>query len=231
MRIRAGMAVGLVAASLVAAVGLAAAVVSVVSGDPGRPEGVTLIEGDSVTSQYVRRAQGDREFPEATFHVGPGWEMDACVSHLSVDCEPPLRHVQRLAAEAPLDTVVYLLGTNDSSFARGDGWEASDGGLWEEGLEVGDDDTCIVVVLPWLTEGAPAEHRAEIDEARAAIRRLADERDVPVVDWRPFTERPNVMAPDGIHLASGDDDTTLSPEAYAARRDVIREALGRCPRP
>ena len=192
-------------------------------GDPA-----TLIEGDSITWQFVK-GDGDREFPDATFHAGPGWQMGTCSSVLTPECETPLDHVRRLVDDTQVEAVVFLLGTNDSEPTRSDGWDAGDENVWRQAYATPPAETCVVTVLPWLTEAAPPEHRAEIDEARAWMQRAADTLpNVHTVDWRPYTRQPGVMHTDGVHLARSDKDQRITLRAYAARRDVIDEALSTC---
>lgn len=189
----------------------------------------TVIEGDSITWQFVKGGDGDREFPDATIHAGPGWQMGSCVSSLTPDCEAPLDHVRRLVDDGHVDTVVFLLGTNDSEPVRSNGWDAGDENVWLQAFSAPPADTCVAVVLPWLTEAAPPGHRAEIDEARAWMQRAADDLpNVHTVDWRPYTQQPGVMHTDGVHLARRDEDQRITLPAWAARRDVIGDALATC---
>lgn len=183
-----------------------------------------LVEGDSITWQFDQ-AGGGAELADVEVHAGPGWQIDQCVDHASPGCVSP---AENLAARADgLDRVVILLGTNDADEVWNGGWTADDETRWAAVLDATPADLDVVLVLPWLSDAARPAHRTQIDAARAWMSRQAGERaNIAVVDWRPYAERPGVLAPDGVHLAHADGDpAALTLAAYDARRDVITDAL------
>jgi hypothetical protein len=134
----------------------------------------------------------------------------------------------RILAEADAGTLVdmvVLLGTNDSSPAR-DGWTRTDENLWASRLLNLHPNTRVALVTPWLSPDAGNQHRFYAAVAAEWMHNLAELRpNTVVVDWADY-QAPNVLSPDGIHLAHGPDSALdLTAEAAAARLAVIEDAV------
>jgi hypothetical protein len=176
--------------------------------DPG-----PLVVGDSITWQLAMSG-GMASHPEWRAHMQMGWDM----THAD----------DRILAEADAGTLVdmvVLLGTNDSSPAR-DGWTRTDENLWASRLLNLHPDTRVALVTPWLSPDAGNQHRFYAAVAAEWMHALAELRpNTVVVDWADY-QAPNVLSPDGIHLAHGPGGALdLTPEAAAARLAVIEDAV------
>jgi hypothetical protein len=118
-----------------------------------------------------------------------------------------LASVQAYAKQNVPERLVVELGTND---ARNDGgWSAADDDGYRALVGAAPARTCIVFVLPAVTDAAPAADRAAVDEGRAAIAAVAaaEPRHHVVVDFAAFqADHPDDVRSDGVHLATDTDE-------------------------
>jgi len=188
-----------------------------------RPSTSTLIIGDSITWQ----AAGAGAFDDTPWEVAsyPGATAELMVDKLGT----------RIAA-GDVERLVVLLGTNDA--ADGDGWDARDEEIWTELLTLPPPSTCVVAVKPHLTDAADAGYREQVAQANRWLdERAGRQPNLWTVEWAPHAEQANVTDEDGIHLRllrqpdpdeGPDAREVVTPEAAAARRAVIEEALALC---
>jgi hypothetical protein len=218
-----------VAASLLAVV--------LVTGCRGQREGSVVIEGDSITWQLeVHGRQALSE--DVHWNLGPGWTISRC--NIPAPCTAPEVDIKHQLDAGEAETTIVLLGVNDADPIWNGGWNETDEARWLVAIERA---PCVVAVLPWLGEGASIEHRTEVDEARDWLQANVEH----VVDWKPYAQQPNVLDPDGIHLAyegqtlssilesvggdveaAGRLDVSLTTEAETARLALIEETLTLC---
>lgn len=184
--------------------------------DPGT---VDLV-GDSITVQAILAGSGHPDEPgDLDTHSGLGWQAD--------DVTP---WVHNQVADARPETLIVALGVNDAA-PRNGGWTWGDVADWVELLDAPHPDACVAVILPAVGPGADPAHAAEVDRARTDITAMATDRDGPTVvaDWAPVIEEsPDLLDPDGIHLADGSGPYGISSEAAAARMGLYWDAADRC---
>jgi hypothetical protein len=186
--------------------------------------GRVFVAGDSLTLQTTTSGAVTAAPPDLQIAAGMGWT--------AAEAQPPL---DAAVAEGPVDTLVVALGTNDSSLREAEGWTASDVERFRQLISTPDVGACVVLVLPGLGPGPDALYAAEMAEARADLRQLADERRLApdagptvVVDWQTVLDRhPEVMAPDGVHLA-GDESGAAFASSAAARLDLYWAGVQKC---
>jgi hypothetical protein len=187
--------------------------------------GRVFVAGDSLTLQTAISGALTAVPPDLEVAAGMGWT--------TAEAQPPL---DAALAEGPVDTLVVALGTNDSSLVEGaEGWTTGDLERFRQMIYTPDIGACVVLVLPGLGPGPDARYAAEMAEARAALRQLAEERHlVPdagptvVVDWQTEVDRhPEVMASDGVHLA-GDESGAAYAGSAAARLDLYWTGVQKC---
>lgn len=186
----------------------------------GTPPAVDLV-GDSLTLQAVMGGglglPAEPEDLEFTSNLG-----------LAVGHVLPWVHDQ-VAAGRP-DILVIALGTNDGN----SGWTRQDVADWLEVMNAPAPETCVVVVLPAVGEGAAEHHRQRTEDARAAILALVDAREregrVVVRDWADVIDAdPLLLDHDGIHLAP--DPTQhygISTRAAEARLGLYWDGVADC---
>lgn len=197
---------------------------------PVQTPGTVLIESDSITWQYTLGG-GETDFPNAEFHVGPGWTLDKCA--LFEGCVSPTVNIKQAVAEGRADTVVAALGTNE---AYQGGWTREDEVSWLVGL-IGavPNASCIVIVKPYVDPVKQPSLSVEVGKARAWMDTLPNHRDnVVLVDWKPYYTAP-VQDIDGIHISMDPSQpqphrgvAPTSAAAMEARQSVISEGLAGC---
>jgi hypothetical protein len=191
---------------------------------PGR----VFVAGDSLTFT-------------ATWDHGPGHgapadlEWAAWLGWTAADAQSPLDAA--VAAQGPVDTLVVALGTNDSSVADGgDGWTDADLDRFRQLIATAGSGACVVVVLPGHGAGLDPRHAAEMDQARADLAGLADQRrhtagngPTVVVDWQATVDaHPELIAADGIHLTPDAGTGEVSADAATARTTVYWRGVDAC---
>jgi hypothetical protein len=196
----------------------------------GEPGTVTVV-GDSLTqtAAYLY-GPGEGAPPEVEMLAWQGWT--------AADAQPDL---EAAVAAGRADTVVLALGTNDSSVAAGrDGWSAADVERFRQLLATPAPSACVVVVLPGYGAGIDPSHAAEMEKARTDLVGLADERRhlrasdpnvgaTVVVDWQAeLTAHPQLLNPDGIHLAQDPANSLISADAAAARTGLYWRGVASC---
>lgn len=185
--------------------------------------------GDSITWQAywgrTRAFEGQGRPPGSSFVVDakPG----------AVLADPYDREAARVyGASSPRPAVlVVALGTNDALPKTG-GWTTEDTATARRLLALPATTACVVVILPGLAAKATvtATMRAEMTEARAALRGVAAERartsPTVVRDWGALVAAdPSLTEADGIHLPAG--DALAGPAAVYAR--TIWSGVAACP--
>lgn len=144
------------------------------------------------------------------------------------------RELDRVASGRP-ETLVVALGTNDAGGFSG-GWGSDDANQFASLIHAPHPTACVVVVTPGFVEKSGAEPhpftRLEMLEARAVMTDIAgDMANTIVVDWHAIVgASPDLLGEDGIHLANDapGPGQFANPEAAAARRDAIWQAVDRC---
>jgi hypothetical protein len=146
---------------------------------------------------------------------------------------------ERVAAARPA-TLVIALGTNDAGPADL-GWNAADDEELRDLMALPATTSCVVLVLPGYADkpAVSSTYRADLDAARAAMRKAASDRKAKgrptvVADWGAVARaRPELTVDDGIHLA---DDAPSAPnrivdEAAAdAWTKVLWSGVAACPK-
>jgi hypothetical protein len=190
---------------------------------PGR----VVVAGDSVTLQAAMADAPDGETPtDVEVIAGLGWTVD--------DVLPPVRAA---VAARPPDVLVVAVGLNDSSVGPGgDGWSDADVERFRLLIGTAPTGSCVVVVLPGHGPALGSAYAAEIVEARLALVQLAMERrDGPeagptvVVDWQAEVDaRPDLLDPDGIHLARDPRTQQVSATAASVRTNLYWQGARQC---
>jgi hypothetical protein len=185
-----------------------------------------FLGGDSLTFTAIwDRGPGEDAPDDLTWVAWLGWT--------AAEVQPRLHQAVALGQA---DTVVLALGVNDSSPTANDGWTTSDVWRFQRLLDSAQTTACVVIVLPGYGDGVDARHAAELDEARADLKDLANQRrrqagygPTVVVDWQPTIDaRPDLVADDGIHLARDPVTGDVLAEAAAARTGVYWQGVRAC---
>ncbi len=120
-----------------------------------------------------------------------------------------MERLRELAGRRRPDVAVVSLFTNDDPTASGRLTTAVRGASALAGCTV------------WLTIVRPPLHGVPYDAANAALARVASAR-IRIVDWAgAVAARPAYLAPDGVHG---------TPAGYAARAQLVADAVRSCPR-
>jgi hypothetical protein len=125
-------------------------------------------------------------------------------------------------------SITLALGSNDAGTWKDDGgWSAEDNTRWRLVIRRAHDaGICVAVVLPWFLESVEEFYpgvRTQVDSAREALLAMPFDS---IVDWRPKTEsNPEIMAPDGIHIAAFGVEYTAP---VAARYEVVDQSAQNC---
>ena len=202
------------AAALVLGLGL-----TVLACKPQPLPGSVDVVGDSLTVQATNPyGLGDDAPDDVKVIAGLGWQAPNVQSRL----------VAEVVRGRP-ETLVVALGTNDSNPHRG-GWTSTDTANFRTLLATPHPDTCIVIVLPAYGPGIAGLLRIEMQQARASLRTLAGQRPRTVVaDWLPVIQaRPELVAPDGVHLRNLDSGV-VDPVAAATRTALYWLGVANCP--
>jgi hypothetical protein len=147
---------------------------------------------------------------------------------------------KRVAAARPA-TLVIALGTNDAGPLDG-GWTSTDDKELRDLMALPSTKACVVLVLPGHADkpAVTSTYRADLAEARAAMRKAAADRKAKgqptvVADWGAVAlARPDLTVADGIHLA---DDAPSTParivneDAADAWTKVLWSGVKACPKP
>jgi hypothetical protein len=187
-----------------------------------------FVGGDSLTFTAMwDRGPGDAAPADLTWAAWLGWT--------GADVQPRL---EAAVARGQADSVVVALGTNDSSPTGDDGWTAADVNRFQQLLDTPPATACVVIVLPGYGHGVDPRHAVELDEARADLQALANDRrqaghgPTVVVDWQPQLDaRPQLLAADGIHLATDPATGNVTAQAAAARTGLYWQGLKACASP
>jgi hypothetical protein len=136
--------------------------------------------------------------------------------------------VQDQVADGRPETLVVALGTNEANR----GWTWADIAAWVDLLNAPHPDACVAIVLPAVGESADPGVKERIEDSRAVIPDLAEDREgdggVVITDWRDvITEDPTILDPDGIHLA-WEEDGVVSEPAAQARMSIYWESARQC---
>ena len=169
---------------------------------------------------------------------GPGAPADLVVASglgwTAADVQP---HLDAALAEAPIDTLVVALGTNDSAPPPDhDGWTDADVEAFRRLVGSVPDTTCVVIVLPGIGAGADPASDEPMRRARLALWALADERrqgdwygPTVVLDWQERIDaRPDLLGGDGIHLAPIPGVSWARPDVAAVRKALYWEGVAAC---
>jgi GDSL-like Lipase/Acylhydrolase family len=185
-----------------------------------------FLGGDSLTFTAIwDQGTGEGAPADLTWAAWLGWT--------AADVQPQL---ERAVALGQADTVVLALGVNDSSPTGGDGWTTTDVDRFQRLLDAPQPAACVVIVLPGYGDGVGPEHAAELDEARDDLQDLANQRrqqagygPTVLVDWQATLDaQPDLVADDGIHLASDPVTGDVSAEAAAARTGLYWQGVSAC---
>jgi GDSL-like Lipase/Acylhydrolase family len=184
-----------------------------------------FVGGDSLTFTAMwDHGPGEGAPADLTWAAWLGWT--------AADVQPQL---DSAVANGRADTVVIALGTNDSSLSDGDGWSATDVKRFQQLIDAAPSTACVVIVLPGYGDGVDPQHAAEMDEARGDLNDLANsgrnaaQGSTVVVDWQAqLDDRPDLLAADGIHLASDPVTGDVSAEAAAARTNLYWQGVRAC---
>jgi hypothetical protein len=189
--------------------------------------GEVYVIGDSLTSTAWNAHGVGKGAPEdLTITAWPGWS--------AAEAQPSL---EVAVAQHKVDTLILALGTNDSTYAYArEGWNGADVEHFRQLLATPDPSACVVVVLPGYGPGIEPSHAVEMNEARADLTRLAEERRADpangptvVVDWQTqLTVRPDLVGPDGIHLVNDPAIGWPTAKASAARTGLYWHGVAGC---
>lgn len=184
------------------------------------------VMGDSIVWQSVVHAEADPNRPAGNYewHAAPG----AQYSHL-IDRADHRANDKLLSPEIAL----IILGTNDAEEINGDGWSAQDEANWDNlVLDTFHDDTCVVVVLPWMGPGMRASLVAELSEARPYMANLAAQRAAqghPTVTLDAQSLPVDIIDEDGIHLAYESLENPIPTEEVArVRLALYWDGINQC---
>lgn len=125
-------------------------------------------------------------------------------------------------------SITLALGSNDAGTWKTDGgWTDEDKVRWRNIIHRAHlSGVCVAVVLPWFMESVDAIYpgvRPQVDAARASLLEMPFDS---IVDWRSTVEaNPELMAPDGIHIAAFGPEYT---PPVAARYAVVNKAANNC---
>jgi len=185
-----------------------------------------FVGGDSLTFTAMwNHGPGEGAPADLTWAAWLGWT--------TADLQPQLDWAVALGRA---DTVVLALGTNDSSLSGADGWTATDVTRFQRLIDAPGATACVVIVLPGYGDGVDPLHVIELDEARADLEELANQRGrkagygpTVVVDWQAQLDaRPDLLADDGIHLAPDPVTGDVLAEAAAARTELYWQGVRAC---
>lgn len=128
-----------------------------------------------------------------------------------------------------VDHVVLALAANEAGPWTG-GWDDVDVAQYSMTLQNADPRTCVVLVLPWVTDALEATYpgsRAEADEARAWLSSQVSRPNTIVADWGLYVQaNPAIIGPDGLHIVAWGYEPS-NPAAYAYWSMIV-EAEERC---
>jgi hypothetical protein len=196
--------------------------------EPETTPGRVFVAGDSLTFTASWDHGSGKAAPDDL-------EWAAWLGWTAADVQPQL---DAAVAQAQVDALVVALGTNDSSPDVSGGWTEADVAQFQHLVATAGSSACVVIVLPGYGDGIDSHHAAEMDEARADLLALADERrrtpgagPTVVADWQAVVDaNPDLLADDGIHLAPDPVVTDdVSAEAATARTTLYWQGVDACP--